>query len=348
MFKKESNCNIHTAVIIVLLVIIAILSFFVGKNYNKLFDTNNKTNSWNTETVNIKVYDDKRCNNCHTDEIIQQLKLIPKLANANIEKIDFSDWDAEEFLNDNNITKLPAFIFENNQIDQSINQYLTELPSKEYSLQIWATYNPFVKRSEKWFMLLEKDAYEKIKANSYIKWNKDAKVTWLEYSDLECPYCAKLHTSWTPEELVKKYWENLNKIFNHFPLDFHKNALSWAEILECIWEQKWVDAFYNIIETSYKGRDITKAEDNTKNSSNEFLFAEAVKLWVNKDELQKCIDSWKYKEKITTEQKTWTDLFWIQWTPGNVLINNETLEYEIISWAYPTESFSEIIDKLLK
>jgi protein-disulfide isomerase len=50
-------------------------------------------------------------------------------------------------------------------------------------------------------------------------------VTWLEYSDLECPYCAKLHNAGTPEDLAEKYGNKLNQVFNHFPLQFHNNAL---------------------------------------------------------------------------------------------------------------------------
>jgi protein-disulfide isomerase len=47
-------------------------------------------------------------------------------------------------------------------------------------------------------------------------------------------------------------------------------------------------------------------------------------------------------------QNAGAQLFGITWTPGNVLINNNTGEYDIISWAYPTASFETIIDKLLK
>jgi hypothetical protein len=37
------------------------------------------------------VIDDKRCNNCQTDTIISQLKQIPALNNAVVDKKDFSD-----------------------------------------------------------------------------------------------------------------------------------------------------------------------------------------------------------------------------------------------------------------
>jgi hypothetical protein len=39
--------------------------------------------------------------------------------------------------------------------------------------------------------------------------------------------------------------------------------------------------------------------------------------------------------------------FGVTGTPGNVLINNATGEYEVLSGAYPTPAFEAIIDKLL-
>jgi protein-disulfide isomerase len=72
--------------------------------------------------------------------------------------------------------------------------------------------------------MLENDKLQAVKDSSYIKGNKDAKITWIEYSDLECPYCAKLHNAGTVEALTEKYGDKLNIMYNHFPLDFHKNA----------------------------------------------------------------------------------------------------------------------------
>jgi protein-disulfide isomerase len=270
------------------------------------------------------------------------------LNNAVVDKKDFSDAWIEEYIKENNITALPAIIFDSNQVDTNIDQYLQELPSKKYSLLVGASFDPFAKRSDKGFLLIDKEKLSSLKANSYVKWNTDAKITWLEYSDLECPFCAKLHNSWTPEEITTKYWDKLNVIYNHFPLDFHANALPWAQIMECIWELNWSDVFYTVLKNSYAWRDITKAEDNSKQSSKEFLVDEAVKLWVSKIDLEKCITDNKYTEKIKTGQQMGTELFSITWTPWNVLINNETWEYEVISWAYPTANFEAIIDKLLE
>jgi protein-disulfide isomerase len=72
--------------------------------------------------------------------------------------------------------------------------------------------------------MLDKTKLQALKDSSFIKGNKDAKITRIEYSDLECPYCAKLHNSDTEDALKAKYGDKLNIIYNHFPLAFHKNA----------------------------------------------------------------------------------------------------------------------------
>jgi protein-disulfide isomerase len=161
---------------------------------------------------------------------------------------------------------------------------------------------------------------------------------WLEYSDMQCPFCARLHNSWTKDELYKKYWTKLSYSLQHFPLWFHSNALSASEALECIAKQKWEKSYFELEDIIFRA----------KNSNLDFITEKAVKLWVNKEILEKCIENKEFIKKIEAQQKLWTETFWITWTPWNVLINTKTWEYEVISGAYPTSSFVEIIDKLLK
>ena len=334
--KEKENNNMLFILIILLFVVIIILAFLLWKNIW------NNSNSWIndeivvTKDLKITVIDDKRCINCETEQILDKLKQIPSLADTSFEVKDFSD--DKDILKDNWISYIPAIIFSHNKVENDLRQYLVKLDSWKYSLQIWASFDPFLERSERWFLILDRGELTKIKENSYIKWNPDAKITWIEYSDLECPFCAKLHNSWTIEDLQEKYKDDLNIIFNHFPLDFHPNAMPWAKILECVWEISWTENFYELIKVVF----------SEEKSSRKFMLDEAEKLWVDLDELKACIDEDKYEQKIEDHRQTWSRLFGITGTPGNILINNDTLEYEIISWAYPTNRFIEVIDKLLE
>lgn len=288
----------------------------------------------------ITVIDDKRCTNCFTKEIVDQIKKIPFLVWANYVEKDFSDSWVSDYLKQNDIKKLPAIIFSTNNIkdDGQMQPYLAQLADKQYSLYITALHDPFITRSDKGFFILDKDVLNKIKNNTYLKWNKDAKISLIEYSDLECPFCAKLYNSDVRSQIENNYGDKVNKYFNHFPLDFHQNAMDAAWVMECVWEQKWNDGFYGLLDKAF----------SSENSNKDYLIEEAVKLWADKEKLEKCVDDKKFDEKIKEQQSFWSTTFGIAWTPASVLINNETGEYEVISGAYPFTEFQKIIDKLVK
>jgi hypothetical protein len=275
-----------------------------------------------------------------TKEIISQLKNVAFLKDFSYIEKDFGDIWISDYLKQNEITKLPAIILSTNSISDEwqMQPYLKELKDKQFTLEVWSNFNPFITRSDKWFLVLDKEVLNQIKANTYLKWNKDAKISWIEYSDLECPFCAKLHNSDVPTKIEEIYGNKVNKYFNHFPLEFHKNAMPAARVVECLAEQKWSDAFYSLLEKSYKN----------ENSDEVYLTQEALNLWADNDKLVNCISDWKYDKRILDQQSFWTSTFGISWTPASILVNNVTWEYEVISGAYPFDEFQKVIDSLLK
>lgn len=358
MSNETKRCFITSAATTILLFLL--LNLFVPSFSNvlqsntKKIETNQTTRNsivkkTNTPTVTdksknliITVIDDKRCVDCNTTSIVSQLRQAPflKWSKFNIE--DFSDKGVSDFLKAKNIKALPAVLLNKWKVDPSMDKYLSKIDDNTYSLAIGWRFNPFAKRSAKWFLLLDKAELKNIKDSSFIKWNKDAKITWLDYSDLECPFCAKLYNSSTEDDLIAKYGTNLNIIYNHFPLSFHKESKHAAEALECIASVKWKDAFYTMIKESY-------AKYNNNNFDLEgFYQLAADKVWTKVKDIKSCVDKKTFLDKVDKEMAKWAELFKITWTPWNVLINNETWEYAVISWAYPTASFEKVIDKLLK
>lgn len=65
-----------------------------------------------------------------------------------------------------------------------------------------------------------------------IRGNTDAKYTLVEYSDFQCPYCARGFQN--VETLRKKYGANLRFIFKNMPLSFHPQAMPAAQYLEAV------------------------------------------------------------------------------------------------------------------
>lgn len=61
-----------------------------------------------------------------------------------------------------------------------------------------------------------------------------ADVTFVEYSDFQCPYCAGALPA--IEQAMKNY-PDVRFVFRHFPLDMHANARKAAEAAECAGKQ---------------------------------------------------------------------------------------------------------------
>jgi len=55
----------------------------------------------------------------------------------------------------------------------------------------------------------------------------DARITLVEFSDFECPYCSRAAT--VAGQIKEKYGTRVRLVFRQFPLSFHKNAMGAAE-----------------------------------------------------------------------------------------------------------------------
>ncbi|HAA55458.1 MAG TPA: hypothetical protein DCE42_11925, partial [Myxococcales bacterium] len=58
--------------------------------------------------------------------------------------------------------------------------------------------------------------------NAYTKGNPKAKVTIVEFSDFQCPFCSR--GARQVGEFIKYYKDHVRLVFKHFPLSFHKEA----------------------------------------------------------------------------------------------------------------------------
>lgn len=63
---------------------------------------------------------------------------------------------------------------------------------------------------------LSKDELASIKKDAYIEGNKEAKITLIEYSDLECPFCIRQFKEGTIKKIHEKYGDTVNSIFKNF------------------------------------------------------------------------------------------------------------------------------------
>lgn len=72
--------------------------------------------------------------------------------------------------------------------------------------------------------------FDPISADDHILGELEAKITFLEYSDFQCPYCAAIAP--VLEELQAEFPEDVKIVFRHFPINGHPHALITAQAVE--------------------------------------------------------------------------------------------------------------------
>ncbi|MDP2104227.1 MAG: DsbA family protein [Candidatus Gracilibacteria bacterium] len=182
-----------------------------------------------------------------------------------------------------------------------------------------------------------------IKTTAFIEGNKDALITLVEYSDLECPYCIRQYKDGIIKSVHEKYGDKVNSIFKNFRGVPHENAEIEANASLCAGDLGGVEkysAYYGaIFDRSNGGNGTGFSKDN--------LVPLAKELGLDTVKFQACIDSKKNIARFDAETEEGRRLG-VQGTPGTVVINNKTGEYLLIAGAFPLTKFEEVIDKLLE
>jgi protein-disulfide isomerase len=120
--------------------------------------------------------------------------------------------------------------------------------------------------------------------------SKTAPLTIVEYTDYQCPFCQRFHT--TAFNDLKKAYIDTGKVrffSKDMPLDFHSNAMRAAMAARCAGEQ---GKFWEL-------RDTMGANPNSLDIEHIVGFAADLKL--NTAALRACIDSGKYKEPVQND-----------------------------------------------
>lgn len=91
---------------------------------------------------------------------------------------------------------------------------------------------------------------------------KTAKVTIVEFSDFECPYCSKAAD--VANKVKEKYADKVRFIFRQFPLSFHKNAHLAAQASLAADEQGKFWQYHDLLFANQKKLDRTSLDGYAK------------------------------------------------------------------------------------
>lgn len=71
-------------------------------------------------------------------------------------------------------------------------------------------------------------------AGAPVRGNPSAKVTIVEFTDFECPFCMRVQPTTT--KLREKYGDKIRFVFKDFPLSFHPNAMDVHIAARCVYQ----------------------------------------------------------------------------------------------------------------
>jgi len=162
-----------------------------------------------------------------------------------------------------------------------------------------------------------------------IKGNPNAPVTIVEWSDFECPFCARFYseTLWQIDEGYIKAGK-VRFVYRDFPLGFHSNAQKAAEAAECAGEQgNYFEMHDKLFEEGVNGG---------VSSFKQF----ALDLKLDALKFNECLDSGEMESEVKKDMSDGASIG-IKGTPGFV-INGQ-----LVSGAQPFSVFQQVIESEL-
>ncbi len=163
-----------------------------------------------------------------------------------------------------------------------------------------------------------------------VKGSEDAPVTIIEFSDFECPFCARFYSQ-TLSQIEKNYIDTgkVKLVYRDFPLSFHQEAQPAAEASECADEQ---GKFWEMHD---------KIFENQQLISDSSYKQWATEMGLDTEQFNECLDSGKYASEV---QKDFADgqAYGVSGTPA-FFINGTKL-----IGAQPYSKFEEVIENALK
>ncbi|MFP5386013.1 MAG: DsbA family protein [Bacteriovoracia bacterium] len=237
--------------------------------------------------------------------------------------VKISEKEIDAFIKDQNIPSEHI----NPQVREKIRNYL-EMERKKEAVDSWIAFQTKKTPVEVYLQKPRRPTFPVEVGQAPVFGGKDAKVTIVEFSDFQCPFCAK--GADILKALKKKYGNKIKVAFKNFPLPFHNHAEQAAVAGLCANEQG-SDYFWKMHDLMFANQDALDAEG---------LKASAKKIGLKADQFEKCLTENKYLAQARNDMEEGRRIK-VKSTP-TFFINGQ-----LINGAQPVEVFAEIIDEEL-
>ena len=169
----------------------------------------------------------------------------------------------------------------------------------------------------------------------------DAKVTIIEYTDPECPFCVRHTNAKTISDVMKAFDGKVNHIVKPVQWVNHDNTEYKSLATICAGKIWWDKAYYEMFEKIMWSS--TQQVMVPKEKVTDF----AKELWLDNAKFTACTTSTEAKA-IYTANRAEAQSVKANGTPGNLIINNTTNETTLVAGAYPLDQFKTLIEPMVK
>ena len=172
--------------------------------------------------------------------------------------------------------------------------------------------------------------------------NLDAPITIIEFSDFQCPFCARFYSQTLPliyEEYIDQ--GKVKLVFRDFPIQsIHPNAVPAAVASECANEQGKFKEMHDILFDNQNQWSRQETGDALS------LFSQyATEIQLEQETFDSCLTSGKYIEEIQKDLGDGQN-YGVTGTPG-FFVGNDQIGYVQIKGAQPFDIFKKVIDAQL-
>ncbi|MCS6798510.1 MAG: thioredoxin domain-containing protein, partial [Myxococcota bacterium] len=157
----------------------------------------------------------------------------------------------------------------------------------------------------------------------------DALVTIVQFSDFECPFCARVEP--TIDQIVERYGRDVRVVWKNNPLPFHQNAMPAAQLAMEAFQQGGARKFWEIHRILF---------ENARELGRDRLIEYARRVGLNIAQVEAALDNNEHRAVIEAAQELARSLG-ATGTPS-FFINGRNLR-----GAQPLEAFTRVIDEEL-
>lgn len=184
-----------------------------------------------------------------------------------------------------------------------------------------------------------------ISEKDYPTGNKKSDIIVVEYSDTECPFCARLHPTMT--QIQSEYGDRVSFVYRHFPLtQIHPNAYAEAQAIECIGKQLGSQKRRDYIDQMFQYKITNNSMTLPKNGKEDL----AKNLGADIKEFSSCMSGVESSTIVSDSIQDGVKAG-VSGTPATFILKRDGDEYEVFSFiegAREYEYFKAVIDASLE